>query len=403
MVKQSILGTDPYAKVDSEIARLNKGKLKSLPIRLCRVGGSLYVQGTFPPKLGEKLPKQRRVPLKLRADIDWMFEAKNRAIKIGSQLLLGEWEWELEPEEEEVNQPEPTTHELIQIHRRQYLDRNGDTHDTLLYWKKDFLYPFNKLPPNLPPTIDLCKAAIANTPNNTRTRTRYVKAYRQLLDLAGIEGGIKLAKQRGNYQASRVQPREIPDETAIVGWGMKVPEDWKFYYFLLACFGLRGTEAHPDNCKLDHLETGEIMVYAGKTKNWRYVPSCSDRLFKGLYRSPKWAKTDRTPGQLSEDFCKMLRSIGCEFTPYALRHHYAYFTLLEGWDTALSARYMGHSIALHQQTYWLCIDLHREREIRQKRYSKAEAIPPLSFERPSADRILDSQSVQSAADRDALT
>jgi hypothetical protein len=371
------MATDPYRKVDTEIDRLNKSKLKHLPVALCRSGGSLYLQGTFPPKQGEYIPKQRRLPLKLKADINFLFDAKNIAIEIGTDLMLGRWKWE-------EAEPKPialTIPDLIELHKQQYLDRNTNTPDTLVYWKKDYLYPFNKLPIDKPLSVDLCKAEIAKIARNTRSRSRYIKAYRQLLQIANMDAS-SLVSEKGSYRANKVVPREIPDESAIIKWGDKIPAAWQFYYFLLACFGLRGTEAHPSNCKLEDLATGEIVVYAGKTRDWRYVPSCSEKLFKTLYREPSWAKLDRTPSQLSEDFCKLLHDIGCEFTPYALRHHYAYFTLLDGWDTALSARYMGHSIALHQQTYWLCIDRARERQIRERR--------SLSSLQPSTDRILDS-------------
>jgi hypothetical protein len=83
-----------YNKVDSEIDRVNRGKLKAMPVSLTRSGGSLYVQGTFPPKLGELQPKQRRVPLELKANVDFLFEAQNRAIQIGADLMLGKWVWE---------------------------------------------------------------------------------------------------------------------------------------------------------------------------------------------------------------------------------------------------------------------------------------------------------------------
>jgi integrase len=378
---------DPYRKVDLEIDRLNKGKLKSLPISLCRSGGSLYVQGTFPPKLGESIPKQRRVPLKLKADIDWLFEAKNRAIAIGSDLLLGKWEWDVE----NLSQIPPTIPELIEMHQARYLDRNGNSTDTLTYWKKDFLYPFNKLPVDMPLSIEICQSAIAAVPTNTRSRTRYLKAYRQLLTVAGIDPTC-LEQQRSRSSAQKAKPREIPELGTIITSIDKLPSSWQFYYFLLACFGLRGTEAHPSNCSLDDLSTGELTVYSGKTKQWRYVPSCSQILFDALYREPSYSRLDRTPNQLSDDFCKVLRRSGAEFTPYDLRHAYAYITLLEGWDTALSARYMGHSILLHQQTYWHWIDKHKEREIRRVRQ--------LSSPTPSPCHILDNSPASSDGTRE---
>ena len=358
---------DPYKKVDSEIDRVNRGKLKAMPVSLTRSGGSLYVQGTFPPKPGERESKQRRIPLKLKAHVDFLHDAQNLALEIGTDLMREKWEWK--DKEQTLEQLPITVAEFVDLHRKRYLERNGkpDTQrDTLSYWQKDFLYPFNKLPQHKPPSSALCKEAIDKTSNNTRTRIRYVKAYGQLLELAGIDSS-SLKTLRGKYTAEQVQPRDIPNLKSIIEWGNKIPPQWKFYYFLLACFGLRGTEAHPKNCKLEDLAQFELMAYAGKTGRWRYVPSCSDELFTALNCPTQWANPDRSPSQVSDDFTKALKSSGCNFTPYALRHHYAYHTLLEGWDTAWSAKCMGHSIQIHQQVYWLCIDLDLGRKINQKR------------------------------------
>jgi integrase len=181
---------------------------------------------------------------------------------------------------------------------------------------------------------------------------------------------------RGSYRAEAVQPREIPDIKTITEWGKKIPPDWKFFYFLLACFGLRGTEAHQSNVRLEDLHEGESTVYGAKTKKWRYVPTCSDQLFKALKCEPNWNRDDRTPQQLSYDFGQTLTNRDFPFTPYGLRHHYAYLTLLDGWDTALSSRYMGHSIKIHCDVYWLCIDQVREREIRKKRTQTSASSQP---------------------------
>jgi integrase len=368
---------DPYKKVDSEIDRVNRGRLKAMPVSLTRTGGSLYVQGTFPPKPGEREPKQRRIPLKLKANVDFLFKAQNLALQIGADLMLGKWEWE--EKEQIIEKPPMTVAEFADLHRKRYLDRNGNSdtqRDTLSYWKKDYLYPFNRLPQHKPPLIAICKEVISGTDNNTHKRNRYVKAYRQLLELAGMDSS-SLKTLRGKYTAEQVQPRDIPDLKSIIEWGNKIPPQWKFYYFLLACFGLRGTEAHPKKCKLEDLAQLELMAY-GKGR-WRYVPSCSVELFTALNCPENWANRERSPGQVSDDFTKVLKSSGCNFTPYALRHHYAYHTLLEGWDTAWSAKCMGHSIQIHQQIYWLCINQVLGRKIHQKR--------AISSGQSSTDRI----------------
>lgn len=309
---------DPYKKVDTEIDRVNSGKLKAMPMSLTRSGGSLYVQGTFPPKPGARESKQRRIPLKLKAHVDFLFKAQNLALEIGADLMLGKWEWE--DKEQPIEQLPMTVAEFVDLHRKRYLERNGksDTQrDTISYWQKDFLYPFNKLPQDKPPSIAICKDAIEKTSNNTRTRIRYVKAYGQLLELAGIDSK-SLKTLRGKYTAEQVQPRDIPNLKSIIEWGNKIPSQWKFYYFLLACFGLRGTEAHPDKCKLEELDRFEVMAYAGKTNRWRYVPSCSSELLTALNCPKKWASLDRSPSQMSDDFTKVLKSSGCTFTRYAI-------------------------------------------------------------------------------------
>lgn len=214
---------DPYKKVDTEIDRVNCGKLKAMPVSLTRTGGSLYVQGTFPPKPGEREPKQRRIPLKLKAHVDFLHDAKNLALQIGADLMLGKWEWK--DKEQALEQLPITVAEFVDLHRNRYLERNGkpDTQrDTISYWQKDFLYPFNKLPQHKPPSIALCKEAIDKTSNNTRTRIRYVKAYGQLLELAGIDSS-SLKTLRGKYTAEQVQPRDIPNLKSIIEWGSKIP------------------------------------------------------------------------------------------------------------------------------------------------------------------------------------
>jgi hypothetical protein len=124
---------DPYRRVDAAINRVNQGKLKAMPVSLSRLGGSLYVQGTFPPKSGELVATRRRVPLKLKASVDFMFEAQNRAIQIGADLMLGKWAW---TDEKTIERLPITVAQFADLHRKGYLDRNGkpDTQqDTLSY------------------------------------------------------------------------------------------------------------------------------------------------------------------------------------------------------------------------------------------------------------------------------
>jgi integrase len=352
-----------FEKVDRELIRVNTtGKLKNLPTSLERIGSSLYCRAMFPPKPGEFKPKQRRVPLSLKAAPEHLFDAVERCRAIAADLISNRWAW---PEEK----PKPvTTAEFITLHRENYLKKNltpGKTEaDTLMHWQKDFQYVFKHLDSGKTPTVSECLGLVEATPSHTRKRQRYVKALSQLLSLAGIESAA-LSPYMGKYQAKAANPRDIPDQESIIRWGKRLPEQWRFFYFLLASFGIRGTEAHPDRCDLSDLPIKELKVWAGKGGKWRFVPACSDEIFEALLCPAVYPRSDRTPSQLSADFGDALRSIGCPFTPYALRHFWAFETLRQGWDTAWAAKCMGHSVTLHQEVYWMGIDQRKGREILQ--------------------------------------
>jgi hypothetical protein len=62
-----------------------------------------------------------------------------------------------------------TIADFVKMHREKYLNKNGDKPDTISYWQKDFKYPFDKLPQNKPPAIDLCKRIIDDIPIDSRS------------------------------------------------------------------------------------------------------------------------------------------------------------------------------------------------------------------------------------------
>jgi integrase len=355
-----------YSKVDSELDRVNASpkRLAGLPVAIERVGGSLYCRAMFPPKPGESKPKQRRIPIGRKATVENLFEAVEWCRSVGAELISGTWSW---PEiEGEIAKP-ITTKDFVEQHRRNYIDRNltpgKDRGDTLKHWDKDFGYVFKHLNQSSTPTIRECLELAKTTPPHTRKRQRYVKALSQLLKLANLNPS-DLTPLAGKYKPSAANPRDIPDAETIIKWGQRMPERWRFFYFLLASFGIRGTEAHPQRCDVsDLIEHKEIKVWAGKSQAWRFVPTCSDQIFDALICKQAYPNGNQTPAKLSADFGQILQAVGCPFTPYALRHFWAFETLRQGWDTAWSAKCMGHSVKLHQEVYWMGIDARMSREI----------------------------------------
>jgi integrase len=362
-----------YSKIDKEIEKINTtGKLRMMPVKLTRQEASLYIRGTFPPKPGELRPKQRRLPLGLKAYPPNLWEATEAAMKIGAALLTDTWTWLDEAP------PAETIADYVAMHKAAYLNKNvlpgKSAIDTENYWKKDFLYPFNALPQDHLPSLKLCKDTIKKCLDNgvfaqhSRQQRRYAKAYATLLKLAGIDPG-DLVSMRGGYKPEQADPRKIPSTAEIIEVFEYIPEQWRFSYFLLACFGLRGTEAHPERVKLNDLDRREVEVWSGKTQDWRYVPAFNKEMFERLRCDiPDWWKqTSLTPNKISDSFCKALcktiDDLDQSFVPYDLRHHYAYDGMLHKIDTSWVAKWMGHSIMTHTNIYWRCINKELSREI----------------------------------------
>ena len=371
--KRSKADNEP-SKIDEEIYRINTtGKLKRMPAKLLRQEASLYVRATFPPKPGETRPRQRKLPLGIKAYGPNLFEATQAAQEIGAKLLTNTWVW---PDE---TPPAETIADYVSLHKDAYMSKNvlpgKSERDTENYWKKDFLYPFNALPQDKAPTLKLCKDTIQRCLDtgvfalHSRQQKRYTKAYVTLLKLAGIDPGDLATTMRGGYKPEQADPRKIPNRADIIEVFRYIPEKWRFTYFLIACFGLRGTEAHPKRINLSNLADREVEVWSGKTQDWRFVPAIDKEMFDSLIvEAPDWwKKATITPNQISDSFCKALCSVMTDldqsFVPYDLRHHYAYDGIRRRIDTAMVARWMGHSVATHTNIYWRCINTELSREV----------------------------------------
>lgn len=232
-----------------------------------------------------------------------------------------------------------------------YFTRRARSPKSETTWKTDYRDVFRKLPLDSSLTVDILLKIVTSTQPETRTRKRYCIALNALAKFAGLP--LDLKPYSGNYSPKKVTPRDLPDDTTIVRWYEQIPaDDWRWAYGMLATYGLRPHELfHLD---YQSLKSGNSMlkVLDGKTGARTIFP---------LY--PEWVEqfnllkvtlskcTGRTNKELGNRVTQAFRRLQIPFPAYALRHCWAVRSLEFGWEVAMAAQQMGHSVMIHTSTY----------------------------------------------------
>jgi integrase len=328
------------------IAQANS-ELKSLRSR-CRIeqiGERLVLRGSFPPEPGDicRDRKRGRIFLGVTATAAGVRYAREKAIAITEEINSGKFE--RNKYRNSCARELTTTLEIIESFKAHkyaqgICDRTweGDYADVLKHLKEV--------------TGGEMLGLIRNTEADTRTRRRYAIALGALAKFAGIE--VDLSQYKGNYSPSRVQPRNIPSDRQIVEAIASIKKPvWRWVYGILATYGIRPSELFT----LDFDDLPILNITGGKTGARRVYPIYPEwfELFDlGAVRSLGFTK----PNQV----CRQFQARGIPFKPYDLRHAWAIRSMEFGLPLELAAQQMGHSYAVHSQTYhrWIS-DRHHQR------------------------------------------
>jgi integrase len=346
-------------KVDKEIGIINK-KLRSGygKASLRRVGNSLYLRATYPPKPGETEPKQRDLPLKLKATVTNLRLALEKSIAISTDLALERFNWsEFLPTAIEIaaaTAAPVVVAEWVAMQKADYFDRHEQTPDTLYNWMADYGYPYRKLPQDEPLSIELLKRYASETSPNTKARSRAVMAYSRLAKLAELPDQ-KLLSLKSIYKKQDILQRDLPSLEAVTEWYQKMPSDVQFEYAIRAAYGLRPGEG-AQFCDFTHLQQEkELSVYSTKTNEWRVAYPYPVELFDVFELGDRPPVIYQSKGASvktqTASFRTRLVRLGLPFNLYDLRHLYAWHTIVAGLDVRLAAKFMGHSVEVHSSTY----------------------------------------------------
>lgn len=232
-----------------------------------------------------------------------------------------------------------------------YFTRRARTPKSETTWLIDYLQVFNKLHSEQPLTADALMALAISTSPDTRTRKRYCIALGALARFAGL--ALDLKPYAGKYSPKAASPRELPDDTTIAHWhGQISADDWRWAYGMLATYGLRPHELfHLD---YQRLKAGNAMlkVLDGKTGArtvFPLYPEWFERFNLSDVLLPKC--TGSANKDLGARVTRAFQRYNVPFLAYSLRHCWAVRSMEFGWEVAMAAQQMGHSVQVHTTTY----------------------------------------------------
>jgi integrase len=362
--------------IDTRIAQANhRLKTAKLGLHIERRGEKLALRGTLPPRPGSPRlrPHQQRISLDLPATIAGLKQAENQVKIVAAHLIENRFDW---------RQYLPVAgggrlHEMdlvqklqaFELYFLQHLAQNHPPSSVRTTWEKAYLPYLNKLRTiaqsstnlSLP---ELIYATVYATPANSRSRQVCCTALKALTEFLQIELPVELKTLWGNYGTSQTQSRELPTDQQIIQVYEQIPNpSWRFVYGIMATFGLRNHEVF--FCNYSTLANGDPegmieVLNTTKTGNhevWPFLPEWVDRFNLRQIQLPA-VNTDlsqTTLQRIGQQVTCQFRRYQIPFSPYDLRHAWAVRTIHIGLPDTVSARMMGHSVAIHTRTYhrWL--------------------------------------------------
>jgi integrase len=336
-------------RIQQANARLKAAKVG---VTIEQDGSKLRLRATLPPRMGDGEPKQQRIPLNINATPDGIKQAESEAHTIRLKLNTGKFNWGEYIKAETVEEVPRLISDWLEAFENDYFNRRQKNSKSLTTWHGDYFQVFKRLPKNELLTSENLRRLILTTPPDTKNRKRYCNILGALAKFACIDFDAR--NLSGNYSPRRVAPRDIPIDADIAEWHKKlVNPAWKWLYGMLATYGLRNHEVF--RLDFEEIKRGNQIVHVldGKTGS-RRVWACFPEWFEIFHLSevklPE-ANLERTNAQLGNNVTHYFARHKLPFSPYDLRHAWAIRTLEFGLDITLAAQQMGHSLAVHSETY----------------------------------------------------
>ena len=365
-----------------EVRRKANASLASIGISLrieCR-GRRLNLRGPLPGRENPEKRSVQRLSLGLEISGDGLLEAEQIARVIDSQLKRDQFRWD-----QWIATPVTTTAPSRSSGAtRALLDQQLRTFETDFFadprrrrspsgsrttWTGAY-NPYLRRLRTLageeagPIGAELLLKTLHSYPDGSRSRQQCSTALGSLARHLELELPENWRAEAAGYGLHRARFRQLPSDQQILESILRIPNPrWRLAYGLMATYGLRNHEVFFSD--LSALSKGGDRVIrvlpttkTGEHQVWPFNPDWVERfdLLK-LGQEPQALPvitTDlgtTTLQQVGRRVTEQFRRYDLSLTPYDLRHAWAVRTIHIGLPDTVSARMMGHSVAIHTRTY----------------------------------------------------
>lgn len=360
------------AQINEQIAYINQRlKAAKLGVKVEKRGQKLSLRGTFPPRpTSSKIkPYQQRIPLSLPTNRTGLRTIERKALRIVAHLIAGTFDWQDYIETAAITQRSgatlPTQIEAFKDHFFQTRTDSTKPASVRATWDKAYLPYFRKLQkineqhPDIPLT-EAIYATIQSTKAHSRSRQVCCTALDALATFLNVPLPTPLRSFWGNYGNSKTQARKLPtDEEIIKAYELIPNASWRFVYGIMATYGLRNHEVFfSDYSTLTSGDPEAAIEVLESTKTgahdvWPFPLDWVDTfgLRKVDLPSLNTDLSQTTLQLVGQQVSLQFKRYGIPFAPYDLRHAWAVRTIHKGLPDTVSARMMGHSVAIHNRTY----------------------------------------------------
>lgn len=370
------MATSPQ-KLDQQLQQVNQRlKLAQLGLHIERRGQRLSLRGTLPPRPGSHRlrPYQQRLSLGLPATPSGLKAAEREAKIIAAKLLENTFRWQDYERVKGLGRlGELSLGEQIAAFETALLTQGEISRTTWETAYAPYLRQLLKAAAAHPDhsLAELIYGLLQQIPADQRQRQVACTAFQGFCRFLAVELPIPLSQFWGTYSRRSLQPRDLPSDEEILAAYQQIPNpQWRYVYGLMATYGLRNHEVF--FCDLSSLVTGdpEGMIEVQETTKtgchqvWPFPPQWVEVF--GL-RSPQLPRINRdltqtTLQRIGQRVNQQFRRYGLPFRPYDLRHAWAVRTIHYGLPDTVAARMMGHSVAIHTQTYHRWLTLRDQRQ-----------------------------------------
>ncbi|MBD0266901.1 MAG: site-specific integrase [Cyanobacteria bacterium Co-bin8] len=385
--------------LDPQICQINaRLKAARLGLQIERRGETLNLRGTLPPRpQSPRLkPYQQRIPLSLPATKAGLKQIEQEAKVVAARLIERTFNWQ---EYLPLAQGKPLVgaglEEKIAAFKQYFLtfDQHRETlpASQITTWEKAYVPYLKKLVEvtqqhSRLSLIEAIYMTVQSTRPHSRSRQICCTALAAFADFCGLQLPTDLKQFWGAYGNSHTQRRQLPTDEEIVAWYSRIPNPaWRFVYGIMATYGLRNHEVFfCDYSRLQSEEADAVVSVLETTKTglhdvWPFYPEWVERFHLRLVNLPELQidLNQTTLQRIGQQVSTQFRRYQIPFSPYDLRHAWAVRTIHFGLPDTVSARMMGHSVAIHNRTYHRWITLRDQQQAVTAALAQTQRSAPL--------------------------